>query len=496
MALFGNLTEFDQATDDWQQYAERLDCYLVANKITDEGQQKAIFLTSCGAKVCAVLRDLCQPADTDVTLTEMLQKLTDHFSPKPSSIAERFEFRSKSRQQDIQQLIGHQDELPSQPQQGSSTLKQKDPQPPHIKEEEEELWITQDRERLLPLKEDNAKLPLTGVSVKTEYHEYEPPESSQLHHSPSEKNKGEEPPSSSSPESITTENDGEDCGGLQANHLLAPLSDSDDTTSHSPEDENDAQEPLSSNTDCKGVMRTHTDIQHSEGSEKMTVKKLGVLGNIHKGTQIVQKTFSCSVCGKIFSQKSYVVRHMRTHTGEQLFSCSVCDKGISSKSNMVKHMRTHTEEKPFSCSVCSKIFSQKSYVVKHMKTHTAEKLFSCSVCGKKISVKSNMVKHMRTHTGEKPFKCSLCGKTFTQKSTIKSHMRTHTGERPFWCSVCSKRFSDKSTMNRHMRTHTGEKPFCCSVCGEKFSQKTYMVKHMNKHTQVKHNNPVHLEQKH
>nr|XP_061834657.1 uncharacterized protein K02A2.6-like [Nerophis lumbriciformis] len=102
MALFGNLTEFDQATDDWQQYAERLDFYFVANKITDEGQQKAIFLSSCGAKVYAVLRDLCQPgkpADTDMTLTEMLQKLTDHFAPKPSLIVERFKFHSKLRQQ-------------------------------------------------------------------------------------------------------------------------------------------------------------------------------------------------------------------------------------------------------------------------------------------------------------------------------------------------------------------------------------------------------------
>ncbi|XP_061746750.1 involucrin-like isoform X3 [Nerophis ophidion] len=58
-------------------------------------------------------------------------------------------------------------------------------QSPHIKEEEEEVWITQEEECLLGQEEaDLSKFPLTVVSVKTEEHEDKPPESSQLHHSP------------------------------------------------------------------------------------------------------------------------------------------------------------------------------------------------------------------------------------------------------------------------------------------------------------------------
>ncbi|XP_061748647.1 uncharacterized protein LOC133546830 isoform X2 [Nerophis ophidion] len=62
---------------------------------------------------------------------------------------------------------------------------QEDPQPPHIKEEEEEVWMSQEGECPVGQEEaDVSKFPLTVVSVKTEEHEDKPPESSQLHHSP------------------------------------------------------------------------------------------------------------------------------------------------------------------------------------------------------------------------------------------------------------------------------------------------------------------------
>ncbi|XP_061738216.1 uncharacterized protein LOC133539906 isoform X6 [Nerophis ophidion] len=61
-------------------------------------------------------------------------------------------------------------------------LKDADAEPSHIKEEEEEVWITQEEECLLGQEEaDLTKFPLTVVSVKTED---KSPESSPLHHSP------------------------------------------------------------------------------------------------------------------------------------------------------------------------------------------------------------------------------------------------------------------------------------------------------------------------
>ncbi|XP_054628139.1 oocyte zinc finger protein XlCOF22-like [Dunckerocampus dactyliophorus] len=406
---------------------------------------------------------LLGPEEADLTklpLTVVSVKTEDHEDKPPESLHWLFPAY-------VRQEIGCQEEHPTQLQEGSSTLKQEEPQ--HPQEEEEELWTIQEGECLLGPKEaDITKLPLTGVSVKTEDHEDKPPKSSHLHHSPSEENRGVEPPSSSSPQHMTPEADGDLCGGSQADNLLAPLSDSDDTSlSSEDEDWDGTQEPLSSNTDWEGDMCINTE--RSECSEKKTVKK----------------HWTCSVCARRFSFKCHLTQHMRTHTGEKCFACSVCDKRFSDQSNMVSHMRTHTAEKPFSCSVCAQRFFQKAHVVSHMRMHTGEKPFSCSVCCKRFFRKEAMIRHMRTHTGEKPFVCSDCGQRFTRKLSMVSHMRAHTGEKPVGCSVCGQRFSRKSDMVRHMRTHTGHKPFSCSVCDKRFIQKGDVVRHMRTHTREK-----------
>ena len=112
-------------------------------------------------------------------------------------------------------------------QEWSSSLDQQDPEPPHIKEEQEELWTSQEGEQLQGLEEaDITKFTFTPVPVKTEDDE-EKPQSSQLHQRQTEQMK--------------TEADGEDCRGsepVRSSHPdrhLQPVS--DDKTSESSEAE-------------------------------------------------------------------------------------------------------------------------------------------------------------------------------------------------------------------------------------------------------------------
>ncbi|XP_061880865.1 uncharacterized protein LOC133632461 isoform X3 [Entelurus aequoreus] len=153
-------------------------------------------------------------------------------SAPPTSSKSPTEIKTKTTEHYVQQLIGHPEERSTQSG-GSSTLNHEIPQPPCIKKEEEELCITQEGECLLGREEaDYTKLPLTIVSVKIEEDEEKP----------------------------------------QVDNLL--LSDS--------ETEDEVGVTLSSDTDCEGDMRTHTDNKHSERSKKKS-RKTGL---------------SCSVCAK------------------------------------------------------------------------------------------------------------------------------------------------------------------------------------------------------
>ena len=58
------------------------------------------------------------------------------------------------------------------------------------------------------------------------------------------------------------------------------------------------------------------------------------------------------------------------------------------------------EKKTFKCSICDKIFSDKSDSMKHVKEHTLEKPFPCGNCVKTVLDEHMLIEHLITHTGE------------------------------------------------------------------------------------------------
>nr|XP_015811968.2 zinc finger protein 771 [Nothobranchius furzeri] len=187
--------------------------------------------------------------------------------------------------------------------------------------------------------------------------------------------------------------------------------------------------------------------------------------------------YSCSTCGKSFSDLSSLKFHQQTHQDEKPYSCQTCLKSFGRRDSLLRHMITHTGERRYSCQICGDRFGLNSHLLRHMRTHTGEKPFSCQVCLKSFSQSNSLTDHMRIHTGEKPYSCEECGKRFVQRGALNVHMRTHTGEKPFSCSMCGKGFSASTSLLHHIRTHTGEKPFSCKQCGKRFSQNSNLMSH-------------------
>ncbi|XP_051979319.1 hypermethylated in cancer 2 protein-like [Xyrauchen texanus] len=89
----------------------------------------------------------------------------------------------------------------------------------------------------------------------------------------------------------------------------------------------------------------------------------------------------------------------------------------------LKHVDTL---RPFPCNICGKMFTQRGTMTRHMRSHLGLKPFACEECGMRFTRQYRLTEHMRVHSGEKPYECKVCGGKFTQQRNLLSHMRMHT----------------------------------------------------------------------
>ncbi|KAK6291738.1 hypothetical protein J4Q44_G00375230 [Coregonus suidteri] len=388
---------------------------------------------------------------------------------------------------DSLQLSLSEEEVPPEQQhceqEWSPSLGQEDPEPTQIKEEQEELWISQEEEQLQGLEADTKDSIFTPSCVKSECDQEDPLQSLILPQTQTVENRE----SDSKPVDLNPFGTGTHLKGLYI--PCDPPDNQNNASSHRSAvssdpvglDSSPLLDPSLTLGEHHSKPSTTSRKTHSccDCGKSFSIKKHLTR---HKLTHTGEKPFSCGDCGKSFFLRYNLTMHIRTHTREKPFSCGDCGKSFSLKHTLTNHILTHTGEKPFSCGDCGKRFSQKKLLTKHIRTHTGEKPFSCGDCGKSFSQKGHLTMHMRTHTGEKSFSCGDCGKSFSQKGHLTMHIRTHTGEKPFSCSDCEKSFSHKGDLNKHVLTHTGEKPFSCGDCGKSFSLKNSLTKHILTHT--------------
>lgn len=341
---------------------------------------------------------------------------------------------------------------------------------PRVKEEQEQLWSSQEGEQF----EEAA----AWDSVDDE----EKSQPSLLHlRQTEEETKEKETPVSSSAQKMQTETDGEYCGGSQAawdfdsDALLPPANYTADVCEQADSIDDNWKQKRESQSDFKTQENTDTDKKVPSCSD------CGKTFDHEDWVQSYIKNSSgellCSICVHTATQISHLVTQNETLSGKTIFICSVCNMQFSSRPDTVRHVRSHTGEKPFGCSICGQSFSQSTCLGAHMRIHTGEMPFSCSFCQKRFMRSGILARHMRVHTGEKPYTCNVCNTSFTLSQSLSKHMRIHTGEKPFSCSVCGKKFTQKGHLTQHMPLHTGERLFSCHICGKKFTRRSRLKTH-------------------
>ncbi|XP_028427232.1 zinc finger protein 596-like [Perca flavescens] len=256
------------------------------------------------------------------------------------------------------------------PNEWSPSLDQEDTKPPHIKEEQEDLRISQDVEQYQGLEEvDITKFTFTLLHVKSEDNK-EKAQILQLHQRQTEE--------------METEADGQDCGGSEQAGNAHPY------TYLQPDTNDKTRVPHSGTNSVNNIEDPVSDSRCSAA----------------------EKPFSCSECGKRFERKGHLKTHMRTHRRGKQLNCSVCKKAFKHRGNLQQHMETHTGQKPFSCSVCKKAFTERGSLNKHTIIHK----------GNKASLeRGHLHNHTKTHKGDNPFSCSICDKMFSRPRQLRKH---------------------------------------------------------------------------
>ncbi|XP_033338765.2 uncharacterized protein LOC117227541 isoform X1 [Megalopta genalis] len=127
------------------------------------------------------------------------------------------------------------------------------------------------------------------------------------------------------------------------------------------------------------------------------------------------KNFACHICKKSFKEKWQLLRHETSHKRNEscmTYTCSVCDKSFSDKSLYRVHQKTHIVDKTYHCLKCNKIFFKEVTLLTHHCTSGVStkpsqksltslgtgKKYKCSKCNATFNSFQSKNSHMKVHT--------------------------------------------------------------------------------------------------
>ncbi|XP_033231815.1 zinc finger protein 681-like [Belonocnema kinseyi] len=148
-----------------------------------------------------------------------------------------------------------------------------------------------------------------------------------------------------------------------------------------------------------------------------------------------EKMHRCQKCGRNYKTKRYLVLHTKFDCGVMpQFACKLCGKRFTRKCNVTRHMNSV-----------------------HMRLANAavKPEFMCDFCGHKANRKCNLADHITSRhlqTSTQRYNCDKCLRSYTWSSALNRHKRLeHGAVKPqFICDYCGYKTSMKSSLSRHI----------------------------------------------
>uniref|UniRef100_M4AHE6 PR/SET domain 15 n=1 Tax=Xiphophorus maculatus TaxID=8083 RepID=M4AHE6_XIPMA len=276
----------------------------------------------------------------------------------------------------------------------------------------------------------------------------------------------------------------------------------------------------------KDVMQEHHR-RHSVGPKQM--KKEELEANGEEGTKYRKEPSPCPICGKVFSCRSNMNKHLLTH-GDKKYTCEICGRKFFRVDVLRDHIHVHfkdialmdeqeredfikkigispddsdeTDEEDedddpdhhkYNCKKCQLSFAKGRDYLKHITEQHKEKGHSCAICNRHFALKATYNAHLVIHREQLPdpavqkyiHPCEMCGRIFNSIGNLERHKIIHTGVKSHCCEKCGKSFARKDMLKEHLRVHDDNRDYLCAECGKGMKTKHALRHHMKLHKGIK-----------
>uniref|UniRef100_A0AAY4AH71 PR/SET domain 15 n=1 Tax=Denticeps clupeoides TaxID=299321 RepID=A0AAY4AH71_9TELE len=276
----------------------------------------------------------------------------------------------------------------------------------------------------------------------------------------------------------------------------------------------------------KDVMQDHQR-RHIIGAKSL--KREEIEANGEEGTKYRKEPSACPICGKVFSCRSNMNKHLLTH-GDKKYTCEICGRKFFRVDVLRDHIHVHfkdialmdeqervdfikkigisvddsddnsededgkdPEYHKYSCKKCQVSFGKGRDYLKHIMDIHKERGHGCVICNRRFALKATYNAHLVIHREQLVdpavqryiHPCEMCGRIFNSIGNLERHKIIHTGVKSHSCNQCGKSFARKDMLKEHLRVHDNIRDFLCAECGKGMKTKHALRHHMKLHKGIK-----------
>ncbi len=158
--------------------------------------------------------------------------------------------------------------------------------------------------------------------------------------------------------------------------------------------------------------------------------------------------FHCHVCSCVIEQSRAKLKcHVEVLHG--LYTCrnAHCITAFKSASVRDIHSAVHIK-KVHVCDKCGKQFSHRFLLSRHMMIHATKRQYKCNVCGRRYFCPQDLKEHVTTSPESEEFLCGSCSYKGHSQCALKQHALVHK-EPALKCEWCSQVFRWRSQLATH-----------------------------------------------